>query len=144
MDTRVHNEGYEILYCQNTATATIDIDHPDNERSTVEGLDSLIPLDDFGVAIACRFTNWDVTVKLNMNVSKGATGTIFDFVSDILRAIPNLNKLKVQLNLWDTEPRKFITYTTILSILMTLLSRSFVLSQSYGSSKLILLIKKDT
>ena len=45
-----------------------------------------------------------------MNVPKAATSIIFDFVSSILRAIPNLTKLKVQLNLWDTEPRKFIIF----------------------------------
>ena len=33
--------------------------------------------------------------------SKDATNITFDFVSGILRAIPDLNKLKVQLHLWD-------------------------------------------
>lgn len=107
---QVHNEGYEILYRQNTATATINIDY-DHERSTVECLDNLIPSDGLGLAIACRFTNWNVTVKLNINIPEGATNIIFEFISDILRAIPNLNRLKVQLNLWDyPERRKFITF----------------------------------
>ena len=58
-----------------------------------------------------RFTKWDVTVKLNINIPKDATNAIFDFVSGSLRPIPNLNKLKVQLNLWDyPERRKFITF----------------------------------
>jgi len=48
---QVRNEGYEILYRQNTTTATINLD-PDDERSTVECLDNLIPFDDLGVAIA--------------------------------------------------------------------------------------------
>ena len=72
------------------------------------GLDNLIPFDDLGVAIACRFTKWDVSVKLNINIPEDATNIIFDFVSGVLRAIPTLNKLKVQLNLWDhPERRKF-------------------------------------
>ncbi|KAK3167985.1 hypothetical protein OEA41_004431 [Lepraria neglecta] len=107
---QVHNEGYEILYRQNTATATINLD-PEDEYSTVECLDNLIPPDNLGAAIACRFTKWEVTVKLNINVPKDATNIIFDFVSGILRAIPNMNKLKVQLNLWDyPERRELITF----------------------------------
>ncbi len=107
---QVQIEGYEILYHQNTATATINLDS-DDERSTVECLDNLIPFDGLGVAIACRFTKWDVTVKLNIQPSKDATNIIFHFVSGVLRAIPNLNKLKVQLKLWDyPECQKFITF----------------------------------
>ncbi len=104
---QVLNEGYEILYHQNTATATISLDS-DDERSTVECLDNLIPFDGL---IACRFTTWNVTIKLNIQPSKYATNMIFDFVSRVLRANPNLNKLKVQLKLWDyPERRKFITF----------------------------------
>jgi len=104
---QVQNEGYEILYHQNTATATINLDS-DDERSTVECLDNLIPFDGL---IACRFTTWNVTIKLNIQPSKYATNMIFDFVSRVLRANPNLNKLKVQLKLWDyPERRKFITF----------------------------------
>ena len=95
---QVHNKGYEILYCQNTATATINLDSVD-EHFTVKCLDNLIPFDDLGVAITCRFIKWDITVKLNVNISKDVTNTILNFVSGILHAISNLNKLKVQLNL---------------------------------------------
>ena len=107
---QVHNEGNEVLYRQNTATATINL-APNGERSTIECLNRLIPFDDLGAAIACRFTKWHVTIRLNINIPEDATKIIFNFVSGILRAIPNLNKLKVQLNLWDyPEPRKLITF----------------------------------
>jgi hypothetical protein len=104
---QVQNEGYEILYHQNTATATISLDS-DDEHSTVECLDNLIPFDG---RIACRFTTWNVTIKLNIQPLHYATNVIYDFVSVVLRANPNLNKLKVQLKLWDyPESRKFITF----------------------------------
>ncbi len=105
---QVHDEGYEILYRQNTATATID---PEEGYCTIEWLDSLIPNDDLDVAIACRFTKWDITIELNINIPEDATNTIFDFISSILRPIPNLKKLKVRLYLWDyPEGREFITF----------------------------------
>ena len=107
---QVHNEGNEVPYRQNTATATINL-APDGERSTIECLNRLIPFDDLGAAIACRSTKSYVTVRLNINIPEDATKIIFNFVSGILRAIPSLNKLKVQLNLWDyPEPRKLITF----------------------------------
>lgn len=107
---QVRNKWYEILYRQNTATATINLD-PEGERSTIECLDNLIPFDDLGAAIARRFTKWDVIVRLNINIPEDAAKIIFEFVSGILRAIPNLNKLKVQLDLCAyPERRESITF----------------------------------
>jgi hypothetical protein len=46
-----------------------------------------------------------------VQIPKDATNIIFDFVSGILRAIPNLNKLKVRLHLWDCpEFRELTTF----------------------------------
>ncbi len=107
---QLHEEGYEVLYHQNTATATMNLD-PEEGWSTTECLDNLIPLDNPGGAIACRFNKWDVTIRLNLDIPREATNTIFDFVSGVLRAIPDLNKLRVQLHLWDyPEPRESITF----------------------------------
>ena len=99
MSRQVYNEGYEILYCQNTAKTTIDVD-PYDTCSTIKCLGRFLPLDDSGTAIACRFIKWDVSVKLNINTPGSATTLTFKFVSGILRAVPKLNKLMVQLNLW--------------------------------------------
>ena len=97
---QVHYEGYEILYRQNTAKAAIIL-WSDGESSTVECLDDFIPLPDLGVTIAHSFIKWDVTVKLNTKIPKNVPDKIFTFISDILSVIPNLNKLKVRLELWD-------------------------------------------
>ena len=109
---QVYDQGYEILYRQNTATAIITLWH-DDECSIVTCLDDLLPLHDLGVAFAQRFTNWDVTVKLNIEIPKDVPDTIFRFISDILREIPNLNKLKVRLELWDEDlfdPGSHVTF----------------------------------
>lgn len=99
---QVYEEGYEILYCRNTAKAAIIL-WSDGESSTVECLDNLVPLPDLGVTIAHHFIKWDVTVKLNTKIPKNVPDKIFSFISDILSVISNLNKVKVRLELWDHE-----------------------------------------
>jgi hypothetical protein len=111
---QVYAEGYEILYRQNTATATMML-WDDDECSSVTCLKDLIPLHGLGVVICQRFTNWDVTVKLNIiKIPKDATDTIIRFTSDILREIPNLNKVKVRLELWKYrdlyDPESHVTF----------------------------------
>ena len=107
---QVYKEGYEILYCQNTARATLILWY-DDECSSVNLLDGIHY---FGVTIAHRFIKWDVTVKLHIEIPKDMPDTIFRFISDILRVIPNLKDLKVRLELWDKEdlhdPESHITF----------------------------------
>lgn len=74
-----------------------------DECFIVKCLDNLIPLHDLDVTIAHHFIKWNVIVKLNIEILKNVLNTIFRFISDILCVILNLNKLKVQLELWDNE-----------------------------------------
>ena len=110
---QVYKEGYEVLYYRNTAKATIILCFND-EHSIVECLDNIIPLHDLRAAIAHRFINWDVTVKLNIEFPKDMPDTMFRFTSNILRAVSSLNKLKVRLELWDNEdlhdPESHVTF----------------------------------
>ena len=107
---QVYDEGYEVLYCQNTAKATITLYHND-ECSSVILLDGIY-LHSPGVIIQHRFIKWDVTVSLHIEIPREAPVTIFRFVSEILREIPNLKDLKVRLELWDDvdDPDSHITF----------------------------------
>lgn len=111
---QLYNEGYNILYRQNTATAKILLWH-DDKCSIVTCLGDVIPLHGLGLEIAQRFRNWDITVELNIiDIPKDARGTIFRFLSAIFYEIPNLNKLKVRLERWvfddDHDPGRDITF----------------------------------
>lgn len=99
---QVFEEGYEILYRENTAKATIYLWY-DDDCSSHDFLGALLPLHDDGRRIAHRFIKWDVTVQLHIDIPKDVPNSIFRFISAILLAIPNLKKLKVRLMLWQSE-----------------------------------------
>lgn len=99
---QVYDEGYEILYHHNIATASIIVWHDDSSL-VVKILDDLWPIAVSDVAIAGRFTRWDVTLKLNLEFPEDVSDSIYWFLIDNLRPIPNLDVLKVRLKLWDME-----------------------------------------
>ena len=107
---QVYTDGYEILYCQNIASANILLCY-DDECSSVDLLDGISPYR-LGGTISHRFLKWDISVKLHIEIPKGVPDKIFDFVSDILYVIPNLKHLKVRLEFYseDHDPESHITF----------------------------------
>lgn len=106
---QLYAEGYEVLYGQNTVTATINLE-PRSVDSFTECLGNLISFhasyDNYDSAVARRFNKWHVTIKQHIEIPVQGNEVVSKFVSRFLRTIPNLAKLKVQLHLW-TQPERW-------------------------------------
>ncbi|MCJ1466851.1 hypothetical protein MMC07_005472 [Pseudocyphellaria aurata] len=98
---QVYNEGYEILYRHNIATASITSWHDDSTAVVMFLDDILLPLYIDEIAIAGHFSRWDVTLRVNLDVPKDVTDTIYYTIFDYLRPNPNLDVLTVRLKPLD-------------------------------------------
>ena len=110
---QIYEEGYEILYHQNTAYADIRSRHIYSRvltrRLTRRDLHPMYLTDadhkdNVDLAIVRRFTKWKICIMAEAEQPSQICSSISQLVREILYEVQNLDKLKVQLDVLPVPP----------------------------------------